>query len=180
MVKVIRVWKGAADQGRVKAQLNLGAMYYQGQGVPKSYKEALVWCLEAADQGNVEAQFNLGFMYQQGQGVVQSCKEAAVWCRKAADQGLAEAQYIMAPCIKRPWRAQEYRGSSVVVSKGGNTATQGYKVALERMAELEATWASAGLEPGGCANCGAHQDPGGAALKPYSRCKDVVYCGREC
>ena len=34
------------------------------------------------------------------------------------------------------------------------------------MAELGATQSSPGLEPGRCANCGALQCPGGAALKP--------------
>ena len=61
-------------------------------------------------------------------------------------------------------------------------AAQGHKEALERVAELEATQPSTRLEQEqvGCANCGALQDPDGAALKPCARCKAVVYCGKEC
>src|ERR1035438_5254339 len=41
------------------AQVHLGLMYYQGQGVPQDYKEAMRWYRLAADQGDADAQFNL-------------------------------------------------------------------------------------------------------------------------
>ena len=59
MDKAIRRWKVAADQGYAKAQFYLGAMYYNGQGLPKSEKEASVWYRKVANQGNAEAQFDL-------------------------------------------------------------------------------------------------------------------------
>jgi hypothetical protein len=31
-----------------------------------------------------------------------------------------------------------------------------------------------------CANCGASKTAGSVALKPCSRCKAVVYCGKAC
>ena len=31
-----------------------------------------------------------------------------------------------------------------------------------------------------CANCGVAETAGKVALKPCSRCKAVVYCGKEC
>ena len=81
-------FRKAADQGHAQAQCNLGSMYKQGQGVPQSYKAALVWYRKAADQGHADAQFNLGLMYDQGRGVPQNFKEALVWYRKAADQDM--------------------------------------------------------------------------------------------
>ena len=45
---------------------NLGASYYQGQGVSKSHKEAVKWYRKAADQGLCHAQFNLGGMSEIG------------------------------------------------------------------------------------------------------------------
>jgi hypothetical protein len=36
------------------------------------------------------------------------------------------------------------------------------------------------LPPQACANCGVGETAGRAALKPCSRCKAVVYCGKEC
>ena len=66
---VLGAWKGAAEQGHAQAQCNLGIIYTHGQGVPQSYKEAVVWFRKAADQGHTQAQCNLGIMYLHGQGV---------------------------------------------------------------------------------------------------------------
>ena len=44
-------------------------MYYQGQGVPQDYAEAVSWYRLAAEQGNATAQSNLGAMYDNGRGV---------------------------------------------------------------------------------------------------------------
>ena len=45
-----------------KAQLNLGNMYCNGDGVEQDYTEAVVWYRKAAEQGNAGAQFNLGVL----------------------------------------------------------------------------------------------------------------------
>ncbi len=82
-----------AEQGDASAQVNLGSIYYNGQGVPQDYKEALRWYLSAAEQGNATAQFNMGVIYYKGQGVNQGYKEAVRWYRAAAEQGDASAQY---------------------------------------------------------------------------------------
>ena len=50
----------------MNAQLRLGLMYDQGQGVTQDYQEAFKWHHSAAEQGNVDAQFRLGVMYGQG------------------------------------------------------------------------------------------------------------------
>jgi hypothetical protein len=67
-------------------------LYANGQGVKRSYEEAVLWYRRAAEQGDVLAQFNLGVRYDNGQGVQQSYKEAAWWYRRAAQQGHARAQ----------------------------------------------------------------------------------------
>ena len=81
-----------AEKGDAAAQLKLGVMYKNGEGVEVNYAEAAKWFRKATDQGNAEAQFNLGNMYKHGQGVEVNYAEAAKWFRKAADQGNAEAQ----------------------------------------------------------------------------------------
>ena len=58
------------------AQISLGIMYANGQGVPQDYAEAVKWFRLAADQGDATAQFNLGIMYAKGQGVPQDYAEA--------------------------------------------------------------------------------------------------------
>ncbi len=56
----LRLWRTLADQGDANAQLNIGVLYVNGQGVLQDYVEALKWSRKAADQGQAGAQFNLG------------------------------------------------------------------------------------------------------------------------
>lgn len=88
--------RGRAEKGDADAQALLGFMYFNGEGVPPNYAEAVRWSRKAADQGQVQAQYNLGIMYAEGRGVVQNHAEAARWYRKAAYQGDADAQYFLA------------------------------------------------------------------------------------
>jgi len=83
----------AAEQGNASAQFNLGAAYYNGDGVPQDYAQAAAWYRKAAEQGNSEAQYYLGVAYDTGQGVQQDDAQSAVWFRMAADQGNVQAQY---------------------------------------------------------------------------------------
>lgn len=46
----------------------LGAMYYEGKGVPQDHAEAARWFRMAADQGNADAQGMLRFMYSRAKG----------------------------------------------------------------------------------------------------------------
>lgn len=59
----------AADQGDVDAAYQLGAMYYEGLGVPQDYAAAAQWYQKAVDGGDADAQYILGLMYSEGQGV---------------------------------------------------------------------------------------------------------------
>src|ERR1035438_1985783 len=79
-----------AEQGDSQAQVSLGNMYNNGQGVSKDYKEAARWYRLSAEQGYAPAQTILGFMYRDGRGVPQDPKEAVRWYRLAAEQGNAD------------------------------------------------------------------------------------------
>ena len=92
----LEIWRPRATQGVAFAQLNVGIMYYSGQGVPQDYGEAAKWYRLAAEQGNPTAQGNLGFMYYSGQGVLKDDGEAAKWYRLAAEQGNPTAQSNLA------------------------------------------------------------------------------------
>ena len=81
-----------AEKGDAAAQLKLGVMYKNGEGVEVNYAEAAKWFRKATDQGNAEAQFNLGNMYKNGEGVEVNYAEAVKWYRNAADQEDASAQ----------------------------------------------------------------------------------------
>ena len=116
----------AAGQGSASAQFNLGVIYYQGQGVPQDYKEAVKWFTKAAEQGAASAQFRLGFMYLEGKGVLEDYKEAMKWFTKAAEQGNADAQILLAthsPIILSQAKAEDVlcfkkteQGSTDIVS----------------------------------------------------------------
>ena len=76
-----------AEKGDARAQLELGLMYANGEGVLKDDAEAVRWYRLAAEQGHAGAQNNLGLMYANGEGVAQDLAEAVKWYRLAAEQG---------------------------------------------------------------------------------------------
>ncbi|HET9041974.1 MAG TPA: SEL1-like repeat protein, partial [Burkholderiales bacterium] len=45
----------AADQRDAQAQLNLGILFYKGDGVPVDHAQARAWLVLAADNGNARA-----------------------------------------------------------------------------------------------------------------------------
>ncbi|WP_272577703.1 tetratricopeptide repeat protein, partial [Providencia sp. PROV271] len=53
----------AAEQGDVKAQTRLGAMYHVGNEVKKDYHQSFQWFNKAAQQGDSFSQGMLGQMY---------------------------------------------------------------------------------------------------------------------
>ena len=82
----LRLWRPLADLGDADAQINLGVMYANGEGVPQDYAQAVAWYRKAADQGIAEAQNNLGVMYANGQGVPQDYIQAHMWSNLAASR----------------------------------------------------------------------------------------------
>ena len=90
--KAVLLFTSLAEQGYLGAQLTLGLMYKNGQGVQQIDKEAFKWFRLAATQGDPTAQDILGLMYIKGEGVRQNDKEAVRYFRLAAEQGHPEAQ----------------------------------------------------------------------------------------
>ena len=63
----------------------------------------------------------------------------------------------------------------------GHAEAQDIIKAIEDALRASAAAKPAASSPRTCAHCGAAETAGGSvALKPCSRCKAVVYCGREC
>jgi S1-C subfamily serine protease len=91
--EALRIWQTLADQGDANAQINLGAMYDNGKGVPEDPATAVKWYSLAALQGNRQAQYYLGLMYASGRGVALDMSAATEWYFKAAQQGFAKAQF---------------------------------------------------------------------------------------
>jgi uncharacterized protein len=102
----LRLLQPLADQGHAYAQVGLGFMYVNGQGVPQNYAEALKWFSKAADQGDAKAQLNLGFMYYKGQGV-QNYVQAHMWLNLAATN----------PASDKPTREKAVSNRNIVASR---------------------------------------------------------------
>jgi len=87
--------RAQADAGDPWAQTQMGVYYFNGDGVTRSYDEAMRWYRLAAGQGWGNAMVNLGAMYGNGTGMAQDDQEAVAWYRRAADVGLARGQRML-------------------------------------------------------------------------------------
>lgn len=77
-------WRPLAKQGSSAAQLFIGFMYANGQGVPKNETAAAKWFAEAAGQDNVVAEVKLALMYRDGRGVPVNRAKALYLVEQAA------------------------------------------------------------------------------------------------
>ncbi len=82
-------------QGDAEAQLNLGFIYDNGQGVLQNHTKAVRWYEKAAKQGHAKAQYYLGNIYSNGQGTPQNYATAVEWYEKAAKQGFIKAHRLL-------------------------------------------------------------------------------------
>jgi TPR repeat protein len=92
--KALQEWQPLADAGNARAQLGMGVLYANGQGVEKNTQQAVSWFRRAAEAGNAEAQLHLGAAYYLGNGVARDYRQAVAWYGKAAQQGNADAQFL--------------------------------------------------------------------------------------
>jgi hypothetical protein len=81
--------------GDSSAAYDLAERYADGAGVPRDYRQAMIWFANAASKGNVSAQWKLGLGYLKGVGVSQDQNKAAEWLRRAANQGHIGAQLAL-------------------------------------------------------------------------------------
>ena len=82
----LQLCRPLAEEGDARAQLSLGGMYYNGQGVQRDFLKAAKWTRKAAEQGYALAQANLGVLYWNGEGVPQDVVLAYMWLSLAAEQ----------------------------------------------------------------------------------------------
>ncbi|MBT5691964.1 MAG: sel1 repeat family protein, partial [Opitutae bacterium] len=73
-----------------------GNHYYNGDGVPQDYKEALKWYRKAAKCGFVPALHQLGLMYANGEGVPKDNVTACAWLIATGSHLLKADRYLVA------------------------------------------------------------------------------------
>jgi len=87
--------------GSNDAKVNLGYLYFMGEGVYQNYEEARNWYLSAANNGSKDAQLNLAMIYQNGFGVPKSNTEAEYW--RTYDQiKTLQKKSVAQPVVKAP------------------------------------------------------------------------------
>ena len=87
----IEVCEEAANGGDLRAQFELGQLYYRGERVEHNYASALTWLEKASIQGQPQAQYRLGMMHFQGEGVTRNLPQAYIILKMAAVNGSNEA-----------------------------------------------------------------------------------------
>ncbi len=90
-----------AEQGDDQAQLYLGLMYRDGQGVMPDIREAEKWLQRSAEQENVAARIALGSIYADRQGLIHDDVKALMWFNFALVLGSSEAASLREDLLVR-------------------------------------------------------------------------------
>jgi len=116
----LKEWRPIAEQGSSAAQLYLGFLHANGQGVARDDDAAADWYRRAAEQNNMLAQIRLAMMYRRGRGVRQDPVKAHLWAslaardekhlkgvatalRQALEPDMTQAQVAEAERLTREW-----------------------------------------------------------------------------
>jgi hypothetical protein len=131
-----------ADQGIAAAQINLGWLYQNGEGVPKDLGRAAELYQKAANQGEPIAQNNLGELYRLGEGVPKDLAKAAELYQKAAegfqkeaDQGNAQAQLLLGVFYENGWGVPNDLGKARELYQ--KAANKGHELAITQLKALQ-------------------------------------------
>lgn len=89
----IAAWRVGAAAGSAASRHALGLAALNGEGLPKSLEQALLWFQLAADQGYPDAQARLGLLHLYGRDVASDSDKGLAWLHLAAEQGQSNAQY---------------------------------------------------------------------------------------
>lgn len=93
----IHHWQYASKNGHLRAQMNMGALFFNGlNGVPKIPEQAFFYWKMAADQDLADAQYKIAVMYFEGNGTDINYEQAAEYFKRAGDQCQTAAQRNLA------------------------------------------------------------------------------------
>jgi TPR repeat protein len=91
-----QLFEPRAEKGDALAQIMMGDMYRNGNGVAKDDRAAYTWIRKAADQGDARGQAALAAVMQAGRGTPRDEAGAVMWLQKSANQGFSVAQVALA------------------------------------------------------------------------------------
>jgi TPR repeat protein len=81
-----------AERRSIKQDLQLGAAYLAGRGVPQNFAQSAYWYERAANAGDPLAQNQIGYFYQTGIGVPRDLQQAVHWYQRSASGGYLRAK----------------------------------------------------------------------------------------
>lgn len=84
-------FRKSAKNGYPKGEYLIGKAYYEGNGIPHSWKHAIKWLTLSAEHGNSEAMYWLGRIYHYGIGGERNSMKALELYTKSADLGNGRA-----------------------------------------------------------------------------------------
>lgn len=131
--RAIDWYKKAAEHGRSYANVCIGEIYRNGNGVKQNYAKAYDYFKKAANDGEKDAQNYLGLMFLQGEHVKENDEKAVAYFQQAAEQELPVAQYNLGNCYYNGWGTSKDNGSAKFWMK--KAAENGYEAATEFLNE---------------------------------------------
>lgn len=137
-VKALEAWTNAAYHNHKSAPLNLGIMYYNGEGTAVNKKKGCEWFLRGALSGDAGAQANVGTCYYTGQGMEQDLPEALKWFSLAAADGNRVAQFLLGEMYSDGQGVE----LNLALAKEWyeKSAAQGHKGAQKELDKLKSSW----------------------------------------
>lgn len=95
-ITAFTITKSLAVSGDMKAEYELGNMYYKGEGTDKNVQEAIAWWEKSGEQGYLAAQENLVYIHNSDKESTADFNKFLYWLKKASHQGSADMQFLLA------------------------------------------------------------------------------------
>jgi hypothetical protein len=121
-----------------EAQVQLGRMYDEGDGILQDSKEAAKWYAQAAQAGNLEAKYLYALALMEGRGVVQDYQAAFTWLEAAAKGGHPAAEFQLGRMYYKGMgipvdKAKAYIWFNLAAARGNEEALRIRDVALRQI-----------------------------------------------
>ncbi len=88
-------FRKAAKEGHPEGEYQLGMSYYQGNSIPQSWENAMIWFKKAVEQGHPKAMKKLADIYHYGIGVERNSMRALELYIQSAEAGNGAAMKIL-------------------------------------------------------------------------------------
>ena len=127
-----------AKASDAEAQVQLGKMYEEGDGILMDSKEAVRWFGQAAQAGNREGQYQYALALMDGRGVVQDYQAAFKWLEAAAKGGHPAAEFQLGRMYYKGMgipvdKAKAYIWFNLAAARGNEEAARIRDVALRQI-----------------------------------------------